>query len=314
MVPSPETDDAVVNLADWAELSARLNADGNVSREDIARALCRTYSLQEAAARTKAGDVFNELADRVTSCRQRPTKKAKAAYPFNVGANQGILSYRPRPSGSRDHGLIYLFLLAISRANMDSRSRVLAGIDPTKVFERLCAEVLATFWGGHSDVSGAMVFGTATNGSFRAKINDLCARLKEGVGCRPDARLPGAGDGKLDVVAWRRFFDERQGSLVGFAQCKTGVHWREHLSKLQPEVFCRRFMQKTLVLRPVRLYMVPCRVERRDWETHTGEGGILFDRCRVVQYAPGVSTTVVRDCRGWLREAWQLQKERRFTP
>jgi hypothetical protein len=315
-VPSPETDDAIVNIADWAELSAFLGAVRAVSREDIVRALYRTYSLPEAAGRTKAGDVFNELADRVNCCYRRPAKKGTAAYPFRIERNQAVLSLRPHQSRNPDYGLIYLFLLAISRANMDSRSRVLAGIDPTKVFERMCAEVLATFWGGHSDVSGAMVFGTARGNktAFRAKIEDLCDRLKEGVGWRPDAKSPGAGDGKLDVVAWRRFFDDRQGSLVGFAQCKTGVHWQQHLPKLQPEVFCRRFMQKTLILHPVRLYMVPCRVERRDWETHTGEGGILFDRCRVVQYAQGVSAAVVRDCRGWLREALKLQKERRFTP
>jgi len=314
-VSSPETDDAVVNIADWAELSAFLGTIHAVSREDIARALYRTYSLPEAAARIKAGDVFNELADRANCCHQSTAKKSMAAYPFRVEGNQAVLSLRPRRSRTRDFGPIYLFLLAISRANMDSRSRVLAGIDPTKVLERMCAEVLATFWGGHSEVSGAMVFGTAGRNitTFRAKIEDLCDRLKEGVGWRPDARPPGAGDGKLDVVAWRRFSDDRQGSLVGFAQCKTGVHWRQHLTKLQPEVFCRRFMQKTLILHPVRVYMVPCRVERRDWETHTGEGGILFDRCRVIQYAQGVSTAVVRDCRTWLGEALKLQKQGRFT-
>lgn len=315
-VPSPETDDAIVNIADWAELSAFLGAVCAVSREDIVRALYRTYSMPEGAARTKSGDVFNELADRVNCCHRCPAKKSTAAYPFRIERNQGVLSLGPQRSQNRDYGLIYLFLLAISRANMDSRSRVLAGIDPTKVFERMCADVLATFWGGHSEVSGAMVFGTARGNrmAFPAKVEDLCERLKEGVGWRPDARPPGAGDGKLDVVAWRRFFDDRQGSLVGFAQCKTGVHWRQHLAKLRPEVFCRRFMQKTLILDPVRLYMVPCCVERRNWETDTGEGGILFDRCRVVQYAQGVSAAVVRDCRGWLGEALKLQKERQFTP
>jgi hypothetical protein len=58
-VPSPDTDDAIVNIADWAELSALLGATRAASREDIARALYRTYSLSEAAARTRAGDVFN---------------------------------------------------------------------------------------------------------------------------------------------------------------------------------------------------------------------------------------------------------------
>lgn len=197
---------------------------------------------------------------------------------------------------------------------MDSRRRVLSGIDPTAVFERLCADVLATFWGGHSNVSGAFVFGTARqNATFRSKIEDLCVRIGEGVGWKPDSKPPGAGDGTLDVVAWRRFLDDRQGSLIGFAQCKTGLYWRQHLTKLQPEVFCRRFMKQTLVLHPVRLYLVPCRVDRADWERHTGEGGILFDRCRIVQYAQNVSKSTLDECRSWLTIALKLQKDGRVT-
>ncbi len=40
-VPSPGSDDKLVNLADWVEMKALLESDGNASQEDLARALQR---------------------------------------------------------------------------------------------------------------------------------------------------------------------------------------------------------------------------------------------------------------------------------
>src|SRR6516225_4418373 len=67
-VPSPETDDRLVSLADWVEIKALLESDGNASQEDLARALQRAYSMDETEARTVAGDVFKELKDRESAC------------------------------------------------------------------------------------------------------------------------------------------------------------------------------------------------------------------------------------------------------
>lgn len=56
---------------------------------------------------------------------------------------------------------LYWFLLLISRISMESTSRVLKSIDPTKVFESLCADVLASFWAVDGPHSGTFIFGTA---------------------------------------------------------------------------------------------------------------------------------------------------------
>src|SRR5258708_2507673 len=81
-VPSPEADDKLVNLADWVEIKALLESDGNASQEDLARALQRGYSTSETAARTLAGDVFKELADRQRSSMPALGKEHKWEYPF----------------------------------------------------------------------------------------------------------------------------------------------------------------------------------------------------------------------------------------
>ena len=115
--------------------------------------------------------------------------------------------------------------------------------------------------------------------------------------------MPQSGDRKLDVAVWRRFADNREGGLVGFAQCKTGTHWRDYLTELRPESFCRMFMASPLILDPLRIFMVPCRISRDRWEEDSSRGGLLFDRCRIVQFGDTLSGPVATQCQTWLEAA-----------
>jgi hypothetical protein len=315
-VPSPEADDRLVNLADWVETKALLDSDGNASQEDLARALERAYSVSDTPARTLAGDVFKELADRGSSCVPLADTGRTWEYPFTLNASANLLSLRSKMTSQSRAGMLYLFLLVASRADMDSR-RKLAGIDPTTAFECLCAEILLNFWGGSTDLSGSLVFGTARkkthhNHSFESNIEHLCTNLKEGRGMKTDAKLPGSGDGKLDVVVWRVFSDGRRGGLIGFGQCKTGIHWKTHLTKLEPRRFCEKYFQEPLIIDPVRIYMVPHRVDGRDWNDHSRDGGLLMDRCRLVQYGHNISKSVFGNCRQWVTAALDRQRKGKF--
>jgi hypothetical protein len=301
-------DDPITEHADWLELSAMIEADGNVAAENLARALVRSGSGEDRA-RSVARDAFVELRDRAESCKRAATK---SVYPFRVDRRENLLIRKTKTAAVHPTELLYLFLLVVTRADMSAATRQLLGRDPTSIFERIGAEVLRAFWGRTSQFSNCYVFGTATRGlgTFRDKINRLCEDLSEGAGWKTSARSPGGGDAGLDVVAWRRFADGRQGALVGFAQCKTGVNWRKYRPQLQPEPFCRDYMMQPLVIHPFRIYMVPHRVEKNRWESDTGYAGLLFDRCRLVQYGQAVAEPVLADCRVWLNAA--LQRERRL--
>jgi hypothetical protein len=317
-VPSPEADDKLVNLADWVEIRALLESDGNASQEDLVRAILRDYSMDEATTRALAGDVFKELADRWRSCVPLSGKGGVWNYPFELNDSGNLLSFRAKLSSRSRTGVVYIFLLVASRADMDSQRRKLEGLDPTQVFERLCADILLNFWGGETEYSGSLVFGTARkksshNNRFQSNIENLCLKLRHGGGLRADAKLPGAGDGKLDVAVWRVFSDKRSGGLIGFGQCKTGIHWKDHLTKLNPAEFCRRYFQQPPIIEPVRVYMVPHRVNGSEWDNHTGDGGLLFDRCRLVQYGYDISIDVFNDCHAWLSAALLRQRERKFA-
>ncbi len=315
-IPSPEADDKLVSLADWVEMKALLESDGNASLEDLARALQRGYSIKEAESRILASDVFEELKDRETHCAP-PSREGPAwQYPFNVNKTGNLLSMRMKLTANSRTGLLYAFMLVSSRADMDSQ-RKLENLDPAVIFEQLCADVLLNFWGGKTPLSGSLVFGTARkkavhNSAFHANIEYLCTQIREGRGMKAGAKTPGAGDGKLDIVVWRVFSDGRAGGLIGFGQCKTGVHWKEHLTKLRPSNFCRKYFAQPLIIEPVRVYMVPHRVDINDWESHVGEGGLLLDRCRLVQYGHTVSRDVTKNCRTWLIAALDRQRKGDF--
>jgi hypothetical protein len=236
VLPSSETQDANITIADWAELSALFSADGGTSREDVIRALYRDAGVSDMSAQELANDVFKELSDRA-KCATGQAVNRIATYPFHLERSDTYLKLDELDSERRwDRGFIYSFLLTMTRASMSSENRTHGGVDPTKVFERLCANVLGLFWGGVTSHSGAMVFGTSSNSSnlsrsFKSKVEDLCVSLGEGGGWKDGATPPGGGDGKLDLVAWRKFRDGRPGGLVGFAQCKAGLGWDKHLTK-----------------------------------------------------------------------------------
>lgn len=306
--------DEVVEHADWVEFSAIHKADQAISREDLSRAIRRAGSdgdrgaATEDRARDLADQAFDELSDRAASLSD-VREETFYEYPFELVAKDQVLRYR-RAAHSRtyDLGLVYLFLLCVTRHSMEARDRVRANIDPTKVFERLCAEVLYSFFGGEGNRSRSLIIGTArefTAGRrFPKEVDTLCSSLGEGGGWNRAARSPGAGDGGLDVAVWREFRDGREGTLVAFAQCKTGTNWRRGLSRLRPRAFCQKYMSSPLLLVPQAIYMVPCRINRDRWRDDTLDSdAILFDRCRVVDYSMGINRQILKECRGWLGEA-----------
>src|ERR1700736_3265673 len=73
-VPSPHTDDRIVDLADWVEISTFFRNDRSVSREDLATSMVRAHGGSRSHGVNRqffldlAGDVFNELADRIQTC------------------------------------------------------------------------------------------------------------------------------------------------------------------------------------------------------------------------------------------------------
>ncbi|MEK6235154.1 MAG: hypothetical protein N2C14_10600 [Planctomycetales bacterium] len=197
--------------------------------------------------------------------------------------------------------------------------RVHAKQDATLLFEVLCQEVAVRHWGGPSPFVKAFIFGTARadeasdddeidETGFKASVDQLCKELGEGIQYSPpeDGYRITARDGKLDVVVWRRFADKRSGQLIGFGQCKTGTHWKTGLSQLRPEDFADKwFLQRPAVI-PIRLYFVADRVTTH-WYDACKDGGIVFDRCRIMEHAIDLPGELVDRLRKWVDAAMETQ-------
>ncbi len=298
----------LIKIADFAEIECLRRKDGSVSTLDMARIIGRGDESSDDDIHLVVMDAFNDLANRVTHCG-----KGDGKYPYEISGSGNLLSIRDWDyDDDRLASLVYFFLLLATRLNMKT-SRIHGGEDGTVLFEQLCSEVAVRFWGGPGEMVGSMVFGTGREaaeledhdeldiGRFGTAVNELCNAIREGEDFRPKSSdKVTAKDGKLDIVVWRGFTDQRHGQLIGFGQCKTGTNWDSDLTKLQPESFCRKWMRTQPVSTPVRLYFVCDRVLDR-WYDMSSDGGILFDRCRVMEYANEIPKKLLNRIEKWVK-------------
>ena len=289
-------------LADFAELTAW--RDGGTSTTALSRSFGRIEENdygdgvpEEDAADRDAEEACVEMEARSRACG------GSAGYPFLIGARGNTLARCPGKLNCRQ--LVYLYLLLATRLNMRDNRRH-AEIDGASLFEKLSAGVARAYLGSRAE---SMVFGSASGtGGFRARVADLCRRLGEGNGAR-DAVSPNAKDGRLDVVAWKPFADSWQGKLMIFGQCKTGTEYGDTLTQLQPDAFCAKWLQERPAVLPVRAFFVSEALLRsgasaqRQWHERSTDAGLLFDRCRTVDFCDGVTDDVLEEVRTWTEAA-----------
>ena len=231
-------------------------------------------------------------------------------YPFTVDEDTKLLEY----TGTKAAGGLYLYMLFATRMNMGN-DKIQAGIDGTQLFEQISCEVAKSYWGERAD---GLVFGTARRkgcdevGAFPDAVNGLCNRLGECVGFHSHSgSQPTAQDGNLDVVVWKHFTDGRQGKLIGFGQCKTGIGWKVGLFDLVPSGFCRKWVRTMPIIEPIRLYFITARVRHSEWYDTSVDAGIRFDRCRILDYAPKMAP-LKDDWLAWTKAAMASKRIRAF--
>ena len=292
--PSPSASEH--ELADYAELVCW--REGLMSRTALSRQLGmiaeNDYSTgvpEEDPTEEVVHSVYTEIEQRQLACRD--------GYPFLID-NRGYTLNAVSDIKNHRH-IVYQYLLLATRLNMNE-SRMHAGIDGALLLEELAADVVREYFGARAE---SIVFGTAAGTpGFPDKVNDLCRRLKEGDGfLSHDAAPPTERDGKLDVAAWKHFNDGQPGKLIGFGQCKTGTSYRESLSQLQPDSFCRKWLRSFPTFVPVRMFFVAEAMSRRHWYGAASDAGLLFDRCRIVDFCDDIRSDVLRKVKLWTATA-----------
>lgn len=304
--PSPRP--GVHEIADFAELSAWQKDPA--SSTAIAQAMGRfgetSYSHELSGEESDGND--EELPEEEESIHlteqayleiERRREACGDGYPFILD-QQGYTIRLLRDSLNERYA-VYKYLLLATRLNMKD-NRQYAGIDGTHLLEELAAEVAREYLGDRAE---SLVFGTASEGgSFSDRVDHLCQRIGEGDGFMNRGTIgPQERDGKLDVVAWKNFTDRQAGKLITFGQCKTGTDYKDTLTQLQPDSFCKKWMRSQPVVNPVRMFFISESLPDDHWYNISSDAGILFDRCRIIDFCDSVSPDVLGRIKDWTEAA-----------
>lgn len=283
-------------LADFAELTCW--QDARTSATSLSRLLGRLadndYSQgvpEEEDTDRFVENAYDEIERRQEVCRD--------GYPFVVKRRGSTLQIRE--NGDNFKHTIYKFLLLATRLNMNN-NKCHAGIDGTRLLEKLAAEVAREYFGSRAK---SLVFGTAAGSvGFQEKVRELCDKLREGGGFVNRNYGPiSAKDDKLDVVVWKPFFDALPGKLIGFGQCKTGTHYKDSLRELQPDSFVSKWMRDPLAVSPVRMFFISEALSTDNMYGMSIDAGVLFDRCRMIDFCDGTNARVLDKVREWTAAA-----------
>ena len=243
-------------------------------------------------------DDTDQVGERAYSEIERRTERCGDGYPFEVALHG--YSIRLHQTFVNFKQTIYKYLLLATRLNMND-NRLQAGIDGTLLFEELAAEAARNYLGVRAK---SLVFGTAAGADFSKKVNELCMQLQEGLGFMNRDDLPtNAKDGKLDVVVWKPFTDQLPGKIIGFGQCKTGTDYTGSLSQLQPDTFCSKWFKSSPIITPVRMFFIAEALPQGHWNSVSSDAGILFDRCRIVDFCDDVDQGVLDKVIAWTQAA-----------
>ena len=293
--PSPQA--SVHELADYAEFVALLRT--TCSARDVESYLGR---IDDNAYNVgiEDSDLENErLSDGMMLELSRRQEACGGGYPFGLSASGTLLEKRFEESEARHW--IYAYLLFATRLNMSSE-RQKAGINGTDLLERLSASVLCQHLG--RDRARSIVFGTSAGGSFPDKINTLCRDIREGGNFdHKDTGYVQANDDGLDVVGWIPFSDRKPSKLSVFGQCKTGTSWEEVKTELQPEAFIKRWMSRSFAIDPLRAFFVSESADNSRWFGTAVYTGLLFDRCRIVDFSNDIDSGLSVDIETWTKAA-----------
>ena len=195
-------------------------------------------------------------------------------YPFSIEG--GTLSYTPNGS------VLYVFLLAICNARTLSSGQY---VGLPRVFERLSARLVAAYLGaGGRFIHTGVPRDAAVGSSFKKAMATVSDRTGEWT-WGPDEGLPdepSSGDSGCDFVVWVRSPDGRGiGQLFLIGQCACGNDWQSKLSDLTVKKLAKWFNPMTIV-EPVRCFATPFHVTDAMLTEASREGGIVFDRARLV--------------------------------
>ena len=294
-LPSPQADPH--ELADFVELQSWRH--GSASIREIVAYLGRLDDNDDNEGCNDDDDENSAFLDEVMNEIERRETACGSGYPFHLDLEGSVL--RHRVDSGDERSLVYRYLLLATRLNMKA-NRNHGEIDGTALMEEVSAKAIQNYLGALR--ARSLVFGTAVSGDFSNKVEAMCRELCEGIGFESlDETTVEANDDKLDAVAWVPFSDKLPGQLIVFGQCKTGSNWGGLETQLQPDAFIKKWLRGTIFVNPVRAFCIAEAADRAKWKGTCAIAGILFDRCRLVDYCDNLPIDLLDRILKWSNAA-----------
>lgn len=289
----PSSGASAYEIADFAEILAWINK--RVSIREIVALLGREGENDPNVGCEDIDDQNSNIVEEAFEEIQRRCFACNGRYPFSLDKTGNVLDFN---SFNQESTWIYGYLLLSTRLNMKN-NRNHGGVDGTTILEEISAEGLKAYLG--KDRAKSLVFGTSAGSSnFQDRVTDLCNKVGEGIMFRNTHNSPmNAKDDKLDVVAWLPFADTNPSKIIIFAQCKTGTAWAEQLCQLRPESFIKKWINNPFVYDPIRAYIVSEAADQTKWSGYGIEGGLFFDRCRLMECCIDIKPELFDKLKKW---------------
>lgn len=293
----PTVNASISDLSDFLELMCIANGEEYSIVNGTKKIAIGSDEIDNEGVDSDDDKIYNRLQDALGEIDNRK-QRSNNRYPF-ITTNNSIVR-NPDYNNASTVYWCYLFLLFATRNNMN-KDKVKQGVDGTLLFEELSALVAKEYWGDRAD---SFIFGTATSGSFREKIEDVISKIKEGKSYKsPEGTTNDEKDGGLDIVVWKHFADKRKSKLVGFGQCKTGTEWRQYVGLVLPDAFCGAYLAERLVLDPVKMFFTS-EVCVSNYEVIARKSGLFFDRCRLMDYLPNkIAKELISRIKKWTEQS-----------
>lgn len=268
-------------LADWLEINALLDADGNASIQELigllsngAENVMGEDQIGDSASEIAAQETMNEILRRSIACGD--------SYPYEVTGS--IIQLK----ADWVNYLSYVFPLLISYFGVDSAHFTETYHVFGKYFEELNADALKNYISSDDYPASTKVFGfpRSDNTRFSKAVEELCKTIPGFTAINTElAKVQ--QDGGLDIIAWKKFPDELSGAMVFLCQSAMGKNWQEKLFEASS---IRGFINMpsdalTGVFIP-HTVDTSSRVDEERWSVYTNRAGRIFERCRIAHLSP----------------------------
>ena len=249
---------AITGGADDERLAGVLDDSADVAPLDAER-----WQLGDLVGDDFVGPIHEELSRRANGLQ--------GAYPFEVEESALV-----HDSGRRSR--IYEFLLAASFSTHEGNRH----IQLPRLFERVAPRLIESYFGKNAK---SRHFGWPRDGNvpFEEAAKALHAHAGEWHWGPEEGLDPThVKDEGCDFVVWLDASDGRKsGQLFVLGQCACGNNWQDKCWDLKVEALQRWFNPLSLVP-PVRSFATPRHVADELLREASREGGIVFDRSRLV--------------------------------